>query len=412
MRSKPLIFKFIFFAAVFLLLTFRISAQTVTEASAFPVNESGTVWEINVSFDQSLTLDQIEKAYILNEESEPPTLTTLRNLEILSVAGTVIGIRARTDSALETVLKQTPSGMKTVLKDYSLVIRVRQADGSVSRQTQPLNLLDANIAANRVVKKEAKNVDDADVYIAGEVNGAHKRKTTFSTEIKLQKLKAKDKWDYTPYGFFKLNTSTDPDADPDRMEFGFRFGRFFDKTIFTSSYWENEAKIESERDFENTNLLYSSRLIFTPAGVPSEKTSKQKFFFRPFIGTELGKNLRSPLPAAEGDGIARILAGAEARVVIFGNREKGQGIDWITSYTRRWLLTDELGFRTDDDGNLVLNHFGKSPRDFVESKVTFGFSKHFGAFIGYDWGQVPPSYKFVNHRFRVGFVYKYKFGIK
>ncbi|MET0753013.1 MAG: hypothetical protein ABWZ66_06555 [Pyrinomonadaceae bacterium] len=85
-----------------------------------------------------------------------------------------------------------------------------------------------------------------------------------------------------------------------------------------------------------------------------------------------------------------------------------QGIVWENSYIRRWLLTDELGYETNDDDELVLTRFGKSPRDYVQSKVEFTINKFLNPYISYEWGVIPPSYKLVDHRFRVGFVYKFK----
>lgn len=317
-----------------------------------------------------------------------------------------------TNAPLETSLP--PQASEPKLKSYILNIKIEDADGNADWQSIKLGM--SNSSPKKTVEEiEAKDIDDADVYIDGEARGAFKKKTSFSTNIKLQKLKKRGDWKYTPYGFFKLNASTDVEADPDSMEFGYNF-----RYIFGSPYyWDNEVKIESERDFDNTNFIYSSRIIYTPSGKTlgvinqaNEKTKNIKIFFRPYIGTELGKNLRSPLNAAEGDGIARLLVGADVRLNIPINKAAGRTIDWRTSYTRRWLLTDELGFEADDNGNLLLNRFGKSPRDYIKSKVSFGFNKFFGAFIEYDWGQVPPSYKLVDHRFRTGLFYKYKFGVK
>ncbi|MDQ3749885.1 MAG: hypothetical protein M3367_12885 [Acidobacteriota bacterium] len=381
------------------------AAQTVTIATA--TESSGEIWKIQLKFDKSVTPGQIKDINVFNPEKGTtvpigkPGPTTFGDIYEVFI-----------NSPLETIT--SPQTKKPKLKSYILNIKVEDADGNVDWQNIKLEL-PKDAPVNTVIESKAEDIDDADVYIDGEANGAFKRKTAFSTNIKLQKLKRQGDWKYTPYGFFKLNASTAPDADPDSMEFGFNF-----RYIFSSPfYWDNEAKIESERDFDNTNFIYSSRIIYTPSGKTlvrlnqaNGETKSVQIFFRPFIGTELGKNLRSPLDAAEGGGIARLLIGADVRLNFPINKENGRDIDWRTSYTRRWLLTDELGFEADDGGNLQLNRFGKSPRDYLKSKANFGFNKFFGAFIEYDWGQVPPSYKLVDHRFRLGLFYKYKFGIK
>ena len=45
------------------------------------------------------------------------------------------------------------------------------------------------------------------------------------------------------------------------------------------------------------------------------------------------------------------------------------------------------------------------------TKVSYRVNKFFEVFTAYEWGEVPPSYKLVDHRFRLGFAYKYKFGL-
>jgi hypothetical protein len=405
MKTVFLTFKTVFITVILLSFVGMTAAQTVT--NAIVTNSPEEVWKIQLKFDKSVSPSKIKDINIFDPEKGEivpigkPNPTSFGNI-----------YEVFTNAPLETTI--APQTEKPKLKSYILNIKVEDADGNVDWQSIKLELPKA-APVNDVVKTEAKDIDDADVYIDGEANGAFKRKIAFSTDIKLQKLKRRGDWKYTPYGFFKLNASTAPDADPDSMEFGFNF-----RYIFSSPfYWDNEAKIESERDFDNTNFIYSSRIIYTPSGKTLVKINQAsgeakpvQIFFRPFIGTELGKNLRSPLDAAEGGGIARLLVGADVRLNFPINKENGRDIDWRTSYTRRWLLTGELGFRADDAGNLQLNRFGKSSRDYLKSKANFGFNKFFGAFIEYDWGQVPPSYKLVDHRFRLGLFYKYKFGIK
>lgn len=276
-----------------------------------------------------------------------------------------------------------------------------------------LTPLNEEEAVSALEPKKAKNTDDADIYVSGEVNGAKKNKTTFTTEISLQlryKKIAKNTF-ITP--FFKLNASTDADADPDKMEFGLNLRRRFNGSkSFTPTFFDTAVKIESERDFENTNLISDSRLTFLPVARPKGADHKLKVFFRPFIGFEVGKNLRSPLATAEGGAIARPLAGAKLRFNYPLNDDEEREVNWETTYTRRWLLKNELGFETNDDDELVLTKFGKSPRDHVESKFSYGVSKFFDFFIAYEWGQVPPSYKLINHRFKLGFAFKKKYAVK
>jgi hypothetical protein len=395
--------KMILILGLLLWFTGLVDAQTLNRAIA--TNQSGNTWQIEFKFDANVDADKIKINVFdpINEVTIPLgdiKPTTKKN--IYNVFTTTV--------PLETTI--LPKTNKPALKPYLLNVQVKDADGNIDLQSIKIELRATSPLAE-VGITEASDIDDADLYVDGVVQGAHKRKTNFSTNIKLQRTRKINNWKHTP--FFRLNASTDPDADPDSMEFGYKFRYMFTAPIDL----DNEAKIESERDFDNTNLIFASRLIYMRAGdkigeitQPNGKKSPVQIFFRPYIGVEVGKNLRSPLSAAEGDGIARVLAGAALRLNIPLDRENGRLIDWTNSFTRRWLLSSELGFEADEDGNLQLTRFGKSPRDYFKSNFSYSFNKSFGAFVEYDWGQVPPSYKLVDHRFRVGFFYKAKFGIK
>jgi hypothetical protein len=255
---------------------------------------------------------------------------------------------------------------------------------------------------------KADSDEDAEYYVSGNITGTHRKKTAFTAEIKLQPYQRRyKKFIFSPF-YFNLNASTSADADPDSMEIGFKTrGVFSEFAGFKGAFLDNNGKIESERDFDNTNLIADTRLTFLPPALNKEKFQA---YLNPFFGTEMGKNLRSPLNAAEGDGIARVLAGADLRLVFFS--KDVPWANWTNSYTRRWLLSNELGFKTDGNNDLILVQFGKRPRDYFESKFSFAVGKFTDAFIAYDWGSVPPSYKKVDHRFRIGFEFKKKTVIK
>lgn len=409
MRHNLFFLKMELVSVVILLTVVGAAAQTVT--SVFATKQADDRWRLQIVFNARVEQNKIKDVKLFDPDFAPD----LNNPQANALVPLGVLTRTVVPNVYEVL---TTVGLKTTaenkIKAYILNIKVEDADGNTDwqsiRVTEP-----ASLPRSTVTISKASDIDEADVYVDGQIEGARKEKTSFSTNIKLQKTTKRGDWKYTPYGFFKLNASTKPDADPDSMEFGFNFRYMFEKPID----WDNEAKIESERDFGNTNLIYASRFIYMRAGdkiaditQPNGKKRPVQVFFRPYIGAELGKNLRSPLDAAEGDRIARILAGVNLRLNVPINREKGRDINWTNSYARRWLLSDELGFEADDNGNLQLTHFGKSPRDYFKSNVDYSFNKFFGFFVEHEWGQLPPSYKKVNHSFRVGFSYKFKFGIE
>lgn len=382
------------------------NGQSVTLVQAVRPDPGQTNWSVEVSFSPDPTLVKIKNIFVLNVDDG-------KIISLSSPIDSKMGIYSFTPSEPFEVIGTGDTAK--LAKHYELKALIDKS-GKLLSTGASVDLLLDNVAKATEVHQKVKTVDEADIYIGGEIDGAHKRKTGYTAEIKLQKYNPLGSWAYTP--FFKLNASTDPDADPDQLELGLNF-RYISTRMRT--YFDNEIKVESERDFENTNLIESPRLTFLPTSFPKAlretkkgKTVRHKalLFVNPYLGGEFGKNLRSPLKAAEGDGIARILAGVDVRWVFFLKNGKVPDINWTTTYQRRWLLSDELGFKADDNGDLQLRTFGTNPRDYVKSKVSYRITKFFDAFAAYEWGQVPPSFKLIDHRFRLGFAYKFKFGVE
>lgn len=406
MKIHNIIDRTAFIMAFLTLVSVECMAQAIGHAEAVrPDNDNGQ-WTISIDFNPVPTR-KIKQFYILTVDGlrvQQINLTSIRwdENQIIYTGNTENPLEVAVDSKTEKL---------RLAKPYE--VRVTVENNEAGKEDLYLRaeviLNDPQTTLNEAQKATAKSVDDADIYVSGELNGAHKQKTSFATRIKLQKYmyfnRTDASWRHAP--FFKLNASTDPDADPDSMEIGWgvqylaNFGAF-----------DHKIKLESERDFGNTNLIYDTRFTFLPVARPKGNTNF-KIFPNPFIGGEFGKNIRSPLKAAEGDGVARLLAGADLRFAFYLKEDSEEPeINWTTSYVRRWLLTDELSFEADKDGKLQLRQFGTNPRDYFSSKLSYRFTKFAEVFTEYEWGQVPPSYKLVDHRFRLGFAYKYKFGVK
>jgi hypothetical protein len=71
----------------------------------------------------------------------------------------------------------------------------------------------------------------------------------------------------------------------------------------------NTGKIEAPKNFNNVNAIWESRWLF-PSSRLAGSGKKFRLFIDPFVGHELGKNLKSPLEEADGKGIARVYTGA------------------------------------------------------------------------------------------------------
>ena len=409
-----------------------IAFSQSNEPRAFSINNSGVEWKVKFRFDESIPPSNVISVVLLNASNG----TTVKIIDYVFFEGD-----AATQAAGETEGITIPSITLNKDLNYFLVISVltKKADGSFETTSYLTNkkiafekLFSADTQSEKFGSSqpvpgvtppkskfstkpiESKAKKDSDVYIAGELGGAKGKKTTFSTEIKIAPTFTKGRWYYSPI-FFNLNASSSPDADPDSLEFGTKGGYVYPFDLKPTDKWKFRltgldtslsGKIESERDFDNTNLIFNLQTNFVVTPIPLGK--KATLTFDPYIGTELGKNLKSPLAAAKGDGIARLLGGTNLLIDIPIENSGLQGIVWETSYTRRWLLSNELGFKTNDANELVLTKFGKSPRDYFQSKVEFTINKFLNPYVSYEWGEVPPSYKLLDHRFRVGFVYKFK----
>ena len=138
-----------------------------------------------------------------------------------------------------------------------------------------------------------------------------------------------------------------------------------------------------------------------------------RMFIDPFVGHELGKNLRSPLDEADGTAIARVYVGANLLVQVpIKNKDFLKGLEFTTSYIRRWPLKRELTVKENDDGSADLLTFGKGPKEYTNSRFIVMVNDYFGPFVGYEWGSLPPVYKFVDHKWTFGVLFKSKIKVK
>ncbi len=259
--------------------------------------------------------------------------------------------------------------------------------------------------------------DDANVYLAGmlttssgnDLNGtidAKLRRTFYNTDT----VANPDSALISDIGLaFDLKASGDPEADPDSMNFGveweMEFARSRSKGPISGLFNYLYPKIESERDFGNTNFLVEHRLKMVL------KRPQPKLWspvFTPFVGEEIGKNIKSPLAAAEGNFLYRIKAGTLLSFFFQPRLENLKTIEFEAEYTRRWPLRRELGFEEDEDKNLTLVEFSKRPRDYVKGNLNFLIKDNFGLTVGYEYGELPPSFKLVDHKLKIGLVFKTK----
>ncbi len=256
--------------------------------------------------------------------------------------------------------------------------------------------------------------DDSNIYISGEVTRASGTDFNVTADIKIEEpIKHLDFWgtSHELAPLFDMIVSSDPKADPDTL----RFGGSLDSQVMGTKgriqgiFLKNKGLLEAERDFDNVNLTWGSRFTWALRPWQDRRAEKVLFYVRPFIGTEIGKNLSSPVPEADGGTLARLVAGSSLNLRFpFRKIDKDGAFSLAVTYERRWPLKREVSFEENDDGTLKAVTFGTNPRDWVDAKFIFKVNKFFGPFVGYQYGSQPPSFKLVDHQMKIGFLISVK----
>lgn len=274
----------------------------------------------------------------------------------------------------------------------------------------------------------AEGRKDANLYFAGELNRASGTSFSGSLDLKVElPLPALRTSRHQLLPTLDLKASNDPEADPDTIKAGLESRLIVAETglelpkrsPLLAIAWDNMAKIEGDRDFDNTNFIASSVFQFPlkPIFLGAPSPDHPFIGLTPFVGFEAGKNISSQVAEAEGRGLARLLVGSHIFVRFYRGEEKFARVTLDGVYERRWPLLAEVGFRDQtvevangkDETIQVPAFFGKGPREWAEAKLTYNINEFFGLYTGYQYGEQPPAYKLVDHSFRFGLVVKAKF---
>lgn len=263
----------------------------------------------------------------------------------------------------------------------------------------------------------AKGRDDADLYLAGLVNGAEGTKASYTADIKAQfryllssASSGGDEHNKFRSGIwfvpnFDLKASTDPKADGNSVSMGmaFPFGHPLNSQTVTWMDLEPGAQGESDKQFRDINTIFRFRSYFL---VRNFGSGRLQFLPQPYLGFEAGGNVKSPVSGAYAGGIARPSAGVHVYLNFFKAATPGRQAFVESEYIRRWPLRGEPVFSQDKSGNLVLNSVGTNPRDYVTTKVEYDFVDYFGITLQHDYGELPPVFTKVNNKYTVGLVLK------
>lgn len=272
-------------------------------------------------------------------------------------------------------------------------------------------------ASPPIASAKANGREDSDIYVAGQLEGSRKTRAIQTADIKirlpigLKNFLGRER-SATPY--FEMKASNSKKSDADSLKFGGSLGTVYNAERFdlfghhpvTNIVWETDGRIEADRRFRNINALWVNTLSFIPPLLGESSNQKILAYIQPSIGFEVGRNLKSPLQAAEHRGLARATGGASLYLLFNTGNKLLDRLSFQTDYIRRWPLRKEVSFTEGDKGILLPLIIGRNPRDFVTSKIEIGINDFFGLAIGYDYGKLPPNFKLVDSHFTFGFVYK------
>jgi hypothetical protein len=264
---------------------------------------------------------------------------------------------------------------------------------------------------------KSKGRDDSDIYVSYELTTARHKATTGTGDVKVAIPFFASFWSRTSKfsPFVDIKASSDEKADPDSLKFGVEWflplhvGQDPDSTRpYTAVDLINSGKIEAPKNFDNINAIWEMRWLFPSSHFPWNGKNF-RMFLDPFAGTEIGKNLKSPVEEVEGKGLVRAMVGANFTVQIpIRNLVALKGFEFTSAYIRRWPLKRELTIDKDTDGNFVSLVINKAPKDYSDSKFVVKINDYFGPYIGYEWGRLPPNYELVDHKWTFGILFKSK----
>lgn len=365
-----------------------------------------------------------------------------------------LGSSGLTGQFFQITADDIPAGFDFEQNPVVLIIVLKPAPNKMNKSivSIPITPIGVKVEKMPLPRVEADGRDDAEFYVAGEIIAAHDQKPEMSADIKIEREFAAVGLPFLYTPFFEMKTSNTK-KDSDKLKFGIKFSNSFfldgkkeseqetkgkdgvlnsilaqarkqgDERVprFTQLkkrrekrqyfLFESSAEIESDRHFQVTNFITGQELKWKVRPLilrDSEKQPKANLILTPFIGADMGWNLHSEI-ARKDKAIARLKAGA---VLTFNiNKPFGdlifQSLKWENRFTQRWFLAKEQAYDTDDD-NLILRDFGKRPRSHFVSNLEFKLNDYFGPSIIYESGELPPLYKKVDHRIKLGFTYSFK----
>jgi hypothetical protein len=251
----------------------------------------------------------------------------------------------------------------------------------------------------------AKGKPDADIYFSGSAAGAKGTKPLYLFESKLGYLFSLKNKGGALGPRAEITAASESNIDPDSIKTALAYEKIFVLGRAKGFILRSDALgLEFDKKNRNRNLMTDLNGTFVPPPKPIGESSFVAFDF--MGGFEAGHNYRHKLNQNEGLGnLWRWKFGANAYFIAL-NPPVFKRIDFSTEYKVRLPQTSEPFTQTINDKDITT--LEKKPRHYVGSNLDLMFSDALGVSLKYQYGSLPPAFKFVNHTASVGLTFKLK----
>jgi hypothetical protein len=278
-------------------------------------------------------------------------------------------------------------------------------------------------ASKNFLSAVAKGRDDSDFYLAPTIDGASGTGASYTLDTKFQFRKSVlnaqfgSRVPYHPAIYlipgWDLKISSNPKEDGNSVSFLVPVQIIApvdpDKHaalshVVTAVISQPGFVAEADKKFHEVNGVFGDYEYFVLRGIGN------KWFWlspEPTLGVEAGSNLKAQSAGTYPESILRTDFGMNLSFELFPIPAKRKSLLSLdTSYIRRLLLHSEPVYTQDTKGNLILAADGTQPRDHVTAKLTYRLNSYVGLTAGYEYGELPPVYTKVDHKYTFGVTFQ------
>lgn len=379
--------------------------QSIDSARLLPKKcGNNTCWVVDISFDHTFRPQdhfqaQIKDNYFVIDVfgiGEKPTRIPLSKVCVYNSSvqlHILSGVSFPNDKIYHIYLRNITFSGRTPNKPLQRKLDISRAQDNLGGKSR------------RWTVQKTKKRHNSDIQISGNLHRPSGGGAVGSADIRVAGRYSPKQGDYIVDPGFDLKWSSDVKSDADMVNFWCRHrlhvGRKFSqpkwKKLFASSWLFITPKIESDRGFNNTGLIGDIRwLVF------SKSIISKKLIFEPYVGLEVGRRLIPPSMENSSQVLTRPLIRLD---IVTAPLYRGTSLKTIRlegKWYRRWPLTNEAIYETLDDQSISAVRIGRGPQDYVSAKLTLESADFFDFYLGYEYGQLPPRFKFVDQRVELG----------